>query len=76
MSSYSCAGCQRQVSEDEAFLRSVNLRMVAWCSPCWRDRHADQLMPVDRLIPAQRQSSRDVPEATPLRRALRREPAG
>jgi hypothetical protein len=79
---YSCAGCRRHVSGDQAFLRSVNFRTVAWCSPCWRDRHADQLIPVDRpmpadaVIPAQRRAPREAPDRTdqavPRLRLLRR----
>jgi hypothetical protein len=42
--------------------------MVAWCSPCWRARHAD------RLIPAQRQAPREESKA-PLLRLLRRSSA-
>ncbi len=32
---YSCDTCRRPVALDEGFFRSVNLRPVAWCRPCW-----------------------------------------
>jgi hypothetical protein len=50
---YTCAGCGRPVSQDNAFRRSINLRTVAWCSPCWRERHTEL------FIPGQRESSVD-----------------
>ena len=46
---YSCDSCRCPVALDEGFFRSVNLRPVAWCRPCW---FAKQGLP----IPAQREA--------------------
>jgi len=56
---FSCDTCQRPVSADEAFFRSVNLRPVAWCRECW---FAKQGIP----IPAQRTTVEE--ESAPRRR--------
>jgi hypothetical protein len=47
--SHTCEDCHRTVT-DGAFLRSVNLRTVAWCRECWFAKRTD-------LIPQQRQPS-------------------
>ena len=39
MMSYTCEGCYGEVSLDQAFLRSINLRTLAWCRSCWLERH-------------------------------------
>jgi hypothetical protein len=62
--SYICDTCQRPVEFENAFLRSVNLRTVAWCRACWFARHSD-------LIPQQRQGSTS-PERTSRWRLTRR----
>ena len=50
---YTCDTCQCVVSLDEGFFRSVNLRTVAWCRPCWLARHADLGIPAQRRPPEQ-----------------------
>ncbi len=63
---YTCDTCRDTVTADVAFVRSVNLRTVAWCRPCWAARHPE--LP----IPVQRQSSGDRPPARRRRWALTR----
>ena len=63
---YTCDACHDTVTPDAAFVRSINLRTVAWCRPCWAARHPE--LP----IPTQRQSSDDVPATTPRRWVLTR----
>ena len=60
---FSCDTCQRPVSADEAFFRSVNLRPVAWCRECW---FAKQGIP----IPAQRTAAEDQTTVPRRRRRL------
>ena len=55
--SYTCDTCQRSVELDNAFLRSVNLRTVAWCRDCWFAKH-DGLIPQQRQAPQADRSSR------------------
>ena len=43
MDIYTCTACGRSVSEDQSFVRSVNLETVAWCRPCWFAKNADRL---------------------------------
>jgi hypothetical protein len=45
------------VDENQAFVRSLDLRTVAWCRPCWVARNP-QL-----AIPPQRDSSAPAPTA-------------
>ena len=54
---YTCDTCQCVVSPDEGFFRSVNLRTVAWCRPCWLARHADLPIPAQRESPEQASAS-------------------
>ena len=63
---YSCDTCHSPVNLDEGFFRSINLRTVAWCRPCWLARHSE--LP----IPAQRQSSDTESQAPAADRAQRR----
>jgi hypothetical protein len=49
---YTCDTCLCPVSADEGFFRSVNLRPVAWCRPCWFARH-DLPVPTQRQAPAE-----------------------
>jgi hypothetical protein len=58
---FSCDTCQRPVSADEAFFRSVNLRPVAWCRECWFAKQG---------IPAQRTAAEDETTAPRRRRRL------
>ncbi|NUR07396.1 MAG: hypothetical protein HOQ22_04950 [Nocardioidaceae bacterium] len=43
----------------------MNLRVVAWCAPCWRDRHAEPFLPEQRrpddehIAPQRRWGHRD-----------------
>ena len=60
---YTCDDCHRAVALDGAFLRSVNLRTVAWCRDCWFAKHTD-------LIPQQRQAPQS--DRTSRRRFTRR----
>jgi hypothetical protein len=46
-----CCDCRRPVSEDDAFMRSVNLTMKAWCRECWMAKHAHLLVPAQREAP-------------------------
>ncbi len=54
---YTCDTCHAQVNDNAAFVRSMNLRTVAWCRPCWVARNP-QL-----AIPPQREAS--APAVTP-----------
>jgi hypothetical protein len=53
---YTCDTCQDCVTADAAFVRSINLRTVAWCRACWAARHPELPM-----IPVQRQPSSEQP---------------
>lgn len=52
MDTYHCVECDRPVTEDEAFLRSVNLESTAWCRPCWFAKNTHLLVPQQRRAPA------------------------
>jgi hypothetical protein len=54
---HTCDTCHAPVNGDAAFVRSINLRTVAWCRPCWIARNPHL------AIPAQRETS--VPAVTP-----------
>jgi hypothetical protein len=58
---YSCDTCHAPVSADQAFVRSINLRSVAWCRSCWAARHPEL------QIPVQRQASATEPAPAPRR---------
>ncbi len=45
---YTCDTCHARVTADAAFVRSVNLRSVAWCRSCWAARHPELQIPVQR----------------------------
>ena len=64
---FSCDTCQRPVSADEAFFRSVNLRPVAWCRPCWFARRGLPL-PAQRQAPAEESTSPTVRRTGLIRR--------
>jgi hypothetical protein len=51
--SYSCEDCHRVVAADQAFIRSLSFRHVAWCQSCWRVRHG---LPMPAAIPQQRRA--------------------
>ena len=55
---YSCENCQRTISLDEAFVRSLNFRQAAWCSECWRSRGVAPLIPAQRQAPTEERSPR------------------
>ncbi len=55
---FSCEGCHASVREDEAFLRSVNLRAVAWCRTCWFSRHPELTVPAQRTASTPQQPRR------------------
>jgi len=46
--SHTCDRCHATVSLDRAFLRSVNLRTVAWCRDCWAATHELARVPEQR----------------------------
>jgi hypothetical protein len=48
---FTCDTCQCPVTLDEGFFRSVSLRPVAWCRPCWFARRGLPL-PTQRQAPA------------------------
>ena len=54
---YTCDTCHAPVDANKAFVRSLNLRTVAWCRPCWVARNPHL------AIPPQRESS--APPVTP-----------
>jgi len=64
MDTFTCTTCGTPVTEDSAFLRSVNLVTTAWCRPCWFEK---QGLP---QLPEQRESS--VAPPRPARRWARR----
>ena len=53
---YTCDTCHAPVDDNRAFVRSMNLRIVAWCRPCWVARNPDL------AIPPQRGSSHPAPK--------------
>lgn len=55
---YSCDTCHRPLAFDEGFVRSVNLRTVAWCRDCWMARHTDLGIPAQRQAPAEGRAER------------------
>lgn len=61
---YTCDACHAPVNDNAAFVRSMNLRTVAWCRPCWIARHPEL------AIPAQRDTSS--PAVPPEQRGPRR----
>ena len=59
MKSYTCEGCYGEVSSDRAFLRSINLRTLAWCRDCWFERHPELgIVPQQRQAPAAETAAR------------------
>jgi hypothetical protein len=66
VTTYSCDTCRTRVTSDEAFIRSVNLRTVAWCRACWLSRHSEL------SIPLQREASSAPGRRAPRRRLLGR----
>jgi hypothetical protein len=66
MDTFTCSTCGTAVTEDSAFLRSVNLVTTAWCRACWFDK---QGLP---QLPEQRESAAASTQA-PRRWARRRQ---
>ena len=48
MDTLTCSTCGTAVTEDNAFLRSVNLVTTAWCRPCWFEKHGLLQLPEQR----------------------------
>lgn len=59
MTRYTCEGCYGEVDPAQAFLRSINLRTLAWCRNCWFERHPELgVMPQQRQAPAAETATR------------------
>jgi hypothetical protein len=68
---HTCDACQCVVSPDEGFFRSVNLRTVAWCRPCWLARHTHLGIPAQRRPPDQEPGQAPATERAERRWLLR-----
>jgi hypothetical protein len=56
MGTCTCVNCQETVSRNQAHIRSVAFRQVAYCATCWNELYPPE-------VPRQRQSADELAEA-------------